>query len=317
MASGLLALLDDVAAIAKLAAASLDDVAAATGKAATKSAGVVIDDAAVTPGYVIGFRPDRELPIVWKIARGSLRNKLLILMPGFIALAAFLPQALTPLLMLGGAYLCYEAAEKVLEKAGLRAAHAPDTPVILATEARETTMVNGAIRTDLILSAEILAIALGELQNLPLATVAAALAGVSLAVTLLVYGAVALIVKMDDIGLHLARQPNGASQAVGRGLVAAMPKLLAALGLIGMAAMAWVGGGIVLHGMAELGILAAFAHLLHDWAQALGGVMPVGGPAVEWIANAALACLFGVALGLVVVALVGAAGRLRAAQARG
>ncbi|MFN3370328.1 MAG: DUF808 domain-containing protein [Sphingomonadaceae bacterium] len=316
MASGLLALLDDVAAIAKLAAASLDDVAAATGKAATKSAGVVVDDTAVTPGYVMGFRPERELPIVWKIARGSLRNKLLILMPGFIALAALLPQALTPLLMLGGAFLCYEAAEKVLEKTGLHGAQAADAPVVLDPSARESSMVNGAIRTDLILSAEILAIALGELQSLPIATVAAALAGVSLAVTILVYGAVALIVKMDDIGLHLARQPNGASQALGRGLVAGMPKLLATLGLVGIAAMAWVGGGIVLHGMAELEILAGIPQLFHGLAHRLADHVPALGAAVDWIANAALAGLFGLALGLVVVALIGLLGRVRTLAGR-
>jgi predicted DNA repair protein MutK len=316
MASGLLALLDDVAAIAKLAAASLDDVAAATGKAATKSAGVVVDDTAVTPGYVMGFRPERELPIVWKIARGSLRNKLLILMPGFIALAALLPQALTPLLMLGGAFLCYEAAEKVLEKTGLHGAHAADAPVVLDPAARESSMVNGAIRTDLILSAEILAIALGELQSLPIATIAAALAGVSLAVTILVYGAVALIVKMDDIGLHLARQPNGASQALGRGLVAGMPKLLATLGLVGIAAMAWVGGGIVLHGMAELEILVGIPQLFHELAHRLADHAPALGAAVDWIANAALAGLFGLALGLAVVALIGLLGRVRTLAAR-
>lgn len=317
MASGLLALLDDVAAIAKLAAASLDDVAAATGKAATKSAGVVVDDAAVTPGYVMGFRPERELPIVWKIARGSLRNKLLILMPGFIALAALLPEALTPLLMLGGAYLCYEAAEKVLEKAGLHARHATASPVIRDPQARETAMVTGAIRTDLILSAEILAIALGELANLPLATIAAALAGVSLAVTLLVYGAVALIVKMDDIGLHLARQPNGAARAIGRGLVSGMPKLLAALGLVGIAAMAWVGGGIVVHGLAKLGADAALPMFFHGLAHNLGGQLPVGGPAVEWLVNALLSGLLGLVLGLVVLGLVSGLSALRRKPAHG
>jgi predicted DNA repair protein MutK len=314
MASGLIALLDDVAAIAKVAASSLDDVAAATAKAGAKSAGVVIDDAAVTPTYVTGFTPDRELPIIWKIAKGSLLNKLVFLTPAFIALAAFLPQALTPLLMLGGAFLCFEAAEKVMEKLGLHAhadGHDPDTPVALESGEQESRMVKGAIRTDLILSAEILAIALGELGRLPLATKAGALVGVSIAVTVLVYGAVALIVKMDDIGFRLARQENGASQAVGRGLVAGMPKLLAALSTIGTAAMAWVGGGIVLHGMEVVGILPALPHTLHAWAHAIAAVSPVAVGAIEWTVNAIFAGIFGVALGFVIAQGVTLFGKLR------
>jgi predicted DNA repair protein MutK len=313
MASGLIALLDDVAAIAKVAASSLDDVAAATTKAGAKSAGVVIDDAAVTPTYVTGFTPDRELPIIWKIARGSLLNKLVFLTPAFIALAAFLPQALTPLLMLGGAYLCFEAAEKVMEKLGLHGhahGHDPDVPVVLDAAGQETRMVKGAIRTDFILSAEILAIALGELDNLPLTTTAAALVGVSIAVTVLVYGAVALIVKMDDIGLRLATHDNGASQAIGRGLVAGMPKLLTALSVIGTAAMAWVGGGIVLHGMEEIGILPALPHTLHAWAHAAAGALPVAQAAFEWTINALFAGIFGLALGFVIAQAVSLASRL-------
>lgn len=313
MASGLIMLLDDVAAIAKLAAASLDDVAAATAKAGAKSAGVVIDDAAVTPTYVTGFTPDRELPIIWKITKGSLRNKLFILTPVFIALAAFLPQALTPLLMLGGAFLCFEAAEKVMEKLGLHhAAHDEDTPVILEPAERETKMVNGAIRTDLILSAEILAIALGELGNLPLATTAAALVGVSIAVTILVYGGVALIVKMDDVGVRLASVDNGASQAIGRGLVAAMPKLLAALSVIGTAAMAWVGGGIVLHGMEVVGILPALPHTLTQWAHAVASLSPVAQGAIEWVVHATFAGIFGIILGAIIAQAVTLVGKLRA-----
>ncbi len=311
MASGLIALLDDVAAIAKVAAASLDDIAAATARAGAKSAGVVIDDAAVTPTYVTGFTPERELPIIWKIAKGSLRNKLLFLLPGFLLLAAFLPQALTPLLMIGGAFLCFEAAEKVMEKIGLHEDHSNDAPVVMEPAEREATMVAGAIRTDLILSAEILAIALGELAALSLVTTAAALAGVSLAVTVLVYGAVALIVKMDDVGVKLATYDSGASQAVGRGLVAGMPKLLAALSIIGTAAMAWVGGGIVLHGMEELGIAEVLPRLFHDWSHAVGTALPAAQAAVEWIVYAALAGLFGVAIGLVIAFIVDRLKRLR------
>lgn len=318
MASGLIALLDDVAAIAKVAASSLDDVAAATAKAGAKSAGVVIDDAAVTPTYVTGFTPDRELPIIWKIAKGSLRNKLLFLTPIFIALAAFLPQALTPLLMLGGTFLCFEAAEKVMEKLGLHA-HAegdnPDLPAVLEPAEQETKMVNGAIRTDLILSAEILAIALGELGNLPLTTTAGALVGVSLAVTILVYGGVALIVKMDDIGIRLARYENGALQSIGRGLVAGMPKLLAALSVIGTAAMAWVGGGIVLHGMEVVGILPVLPHLLTQWAHAIGSASPLLSAAVEWIVHATFAGVFGLILGAIVAQGVSIIGRMRGRKA--
>jgi hypothetical protein len=317
MASGLIALLDDVAAIAKVAASSLDDVAAASGKAGAKAAGVVIDDAAVTPTYVTGFTPDRELPIIWKIAKGSLRNKLLWLLPGFLALAAFLPQALTPLLMLGGAFLCFEAAEKVMEKLGLHAhagGHDPDVPVIDAPGDQENRMVKGAIQTDLILSAEILAIALGTLGTMSLGLKAAALIAVSIVVTVLVYGAVALIVKMDDVGLRMAKGGTRAGRAVGRGLVAGMPKLLAALSIIGTAAMAWVGGGIVLHGMEEVGILPTIPHAFHHWAHA--AALPFGGaaPVVEWIVNAALAGVAGVALGLVIAKGVGLFGRLRPAR---
>ena len=318
MASGLIALLDDVAAIAKVAAASLDDVAAATAKAGAKSAGVVIDDAAVTPTYVTGFTPERELPIIWKIAKGSLRNKLFFLTPIFIALAAFLAQALTPLLMIGGAFLCFEAAEKVMEKLGLHAhapGHNPDLPVILEPAEQESRMVSGAIRTDLILSAEILAIALGELGNLSLMTTAGALVGVSIAVTVLVYGAVALIVKMDDVGLRLARTEHGALQSIGGGLVAGMPKLLAALSVIGTAAMAWVGGGIVLHGMEVVGILPALPHLLTHWAHAIGALSPVLSAAVEWIAHATFAGIFGLILGAIIAQAVTFVGKLRGRKA--
>jgi uncharacterized protein len=316
MASGLIALLDDVAAIAKVAASSLDDIALASAKAGSKAAGVVIDDAAVTPKYVVGFKPERELPIIWKIAKGSLRNKLLFLLPLFIALAAFLPQALTPLLMVGGAFLCFEAAEKVMEKLGLhKAAHDPDVPVLLEPAEQESKMVKGAIRTDFILSAEILAIALGELGNSALGTKAAALAAVSVAVTVLVYGAVALIVKMDDFGLKLAASENGASQALGRGLVAGMPKLLVALSVIGTAAMAWVGGGIVLHGMEVVGIWLALPHTLHAWAHAIAAASPVAVGAVEWTANAVFAGISGVVLGFVIAQGVTLVGRLKPAKA--
>ncbi|WP_448586692.1 DUF808 domain-containing protein [Thermaurantiacus sp.] len=305
MASGLLAVLDDVAMIAKLAAASLDDVAAASTRATTKAAGVVIDDTAVTPRYVTGFSPDRELPLVWQIAKGSLRNKLLILMPGFLLLAAVLPQALTPLLMVGGAYLAFEAAEKLAEKLGLHPAHGPaGRATDMAGTDHEARMVEGAIRTDLILSAEILAIALGELGRYTLAMKAAALGVVSLAVTAGVYGFVALLVKMDDLGLRLAATGSGAGQALGRLLVVAMPKLLAILSVLGVAAMAWVGGGIVLHGLEGFGALAAIPHAVHAWAHAAGAAVPAAAGAVAWVAGAVLSGLCGLALGGVIVLLL-------------
>lgn len=304
MASGLFALLDDVAVIAKVAAASIDDVAAASARATGKAAGVVIDDTAVTPRYVTGFTPDRELPIIWKIARGSLRNKLLILMPGFLLLAAFLPQALTPLLMLGGAFLCFEAAEKLGEKLGLLAHHDSSAGSAPDATAHEQRMVAGAIRTDLILSAEILAIALGELDRYSLAMKAAVLGIVSLAVTAGVYGLVALLVKMDDMGVRLAATGTGAGRRAGGLLVAAMPRVLAFLSALGIAAMAWVGGGIVIHGLEGAGALAALPHAVHRLAHAAGAAVPFAAAAVEWLVSALLAGLFGVALGAVIAAVV-------------
>ncbi len=303
MASGLFALLDDVAIIAKLAAASIDDVAAASARATTKAAGVVIDDAAVTPRFVTGFTPDRELPLIWRIAKGSLRNKLLILMPGFLLLAAFLPQALTPLLMLGGAYLCFEAAEKLLEKLGL-GHHGPagGRPTLVDSAAHEQAMVAGAVRTDLILSAEILAIALGQLDQQSLGVKAASLAIVSLAVTAGVYGFVAILVKMDDVGLRLAATGHAAGRSVGRLLVHGMPAVLGFLSALGIAAMAWVGGGIVVHGLERAGPFVAIPHLQHELAHAAAAAAPVAPAVSAWVAGAMFSGLFGLVLGLAVVA---------------
>ena len=240
MPSGLAALLDDVATIAKMAATSVDDVSAAAGRASMKAAGEVVDDAAVTPGYAMGFSPDRELPIIRKIAVGSLKNKFLILMPGALLISAFAPWALTPILMMGGAYLCFEAVEKLLEKAGGHGdGETPVEELALASDEQEKKMVASAIRTDLILSAEITAIALSDLAERPLLTQAAALAVVGFLITVAVYGAVALIVKMDDIGLHLAQRRSASAQALGRGLVRAMPVVLSGLATIGTLAMLW------------------------------------------------------------------------------
>lgn len=304
MASGLAALLDDVAGIARVAAASLDDVAGAAAKASSKAAGVVIDDTAVSPRYVVGFAPDRELPIIARIAIGSLRNKLLLLLPAAIALSAFAPWAITPLLMLGGAYLCFEGAEKVLEilfhHEGHGDADADDgDPAHL-----ERSKISGAIRTDLILSGEIMAIALAEVAEAPLITQAIALAAVGVIVTAGVYGVVALIVKMDDIGLHLAGTASSALRTTGRAMVKAMPPLLTGLAAIGTAAMMWVGGGILVHGLDHFG-LGQIADMVHHLAAAAGRGVPVGGAIAEWIVAAIGSAIVGLAIGSVIAAAIG------------
>jgi hypothetical protein len=297
MPSGLAALLDDIATIAKVAAASVDDVAAAAGKAGSKAAGVVIDDTAVTPQYVTGFTPDRELPIIWRIAKGSFFNKLVIIMPVALLLSLFLSWAITPILMLGGAYLCFEGAEKVWEKlVPHEEASLVEELAELTSAEHEQNMVKGAVRTDFILSAEIMAIALnditqgGALSKLggsfhPAVWQGIALAFVAIAITIAVYGVVGVIVKMDDIGLHMAQRENGGSQAIGRGLVKGMPKLLAALSTIGTAAMLWVGGQIIVHGF---GVHPAEFFGLHEGALA-------------WVADAALCGVVGLAIGAVIV----------------
>ncbi len=296
MPSGIVALLDDVSIIARAAAASIDDIGIAAGKAGTKAAGVVIDDAAVTPSYVTGFTPDRELPIIAKIARGSLINKLAFLLPGAMLLSEFLPAAIMPLLMLGGAFLCYEGAEKVLEKlGGDKHGLTLEDPITDVAEF-ERDRVSGAIRTDLILSAEIMAITLADVADETLVVRAGVLALVGVIITVAVYGAVALIVKMDDVGLHLANKPRAATQRLGRALVHAMPKLLTALSVIGTVAMLWVGGGIVLHGLEELG-LGTLTHLAHDvqhWVEAASGPL---GPVTGWLTYAGLSALAGMVLG--------------------
>ncbi len=311
MAGGLVALLDDIAAIAKLAAASVDDVGAAAGRASAKAAGVVVDDTAVTPRYVEGVRPERELPIVKKIAIGSIRNKLLIILPIALLLSQFLPWLLTPILMLGGTYLAYEGAEKVWEKLSHHEGHAE--PVAAVGPEQEQAMVSGAIRTDLILSAEIMVIALDDVSSEPFVTRAVVLVVVALLITVLVYGVVGLIVKMDDIGLHLAERESEGARRVGEGLVRAMPKVLAFLSTLGVVAMLWVGGHILLVGTDDLGWHGPYAvvhHLeeaVHDAAGALGGLL-------GWLVNTLGSALAGAAVGAVVVAVVMLVARLRSAS---
>ncbi|MGD9810079.1 MAG: DUF808 domain-containing protein [Sphingobium sp.] len=310
MSVGLIALLDDVAAMAKLAAASVDDVGAAAARASAKAAGVVIDDAAVTPRYVTGLSPDRELPIIGRIALGSLRNKLLFLLPAALVLSALAPWALTPLLMLGGTWLCFEGAEKLIEKWLPHEAHAIEDTVQPVDPAHvEKTTISGAIRTDLILSAEIMAIALASVAPEPLWQQALILVIVSLLITAGVYGAVALIVKLDDIGLHLCRR-GGALAPLGRGLVHAMPHLLAGLTVLGTAAMLWVGGGIVVHGLEELGMHFP-GHQIKAISEAIAHAAGPLGSAFGWLAGAVLSAITGIAIGCAVVLAMAGFVRLR------
>jgi len=300
MSVGLVALLDDVAAIARGAAASLDKVGAGVAQAGAKAAGVVVDDAAVTPAYVNAFTPERELPVIARIARGSLVNKLVILLPLALGLSAFLPWAIMPLLMLGGLFLCYEGAEKLMEAFG--GEHHGETVEDGPQDAVafEQARVKGAVRTDLILSAEIMAIALGEVATRPVGEQAVILALVGIGITVAVYGVVGLLVKLDDIGLHLVQRGGAVAKPVGRALVLGTPYVLSLLGVVGMAAMLWVGGGILLHGSESLGFGAA-AHWQHEAAH---HVEAGAGAVAGWLTGAALSGVLGVVAGFVVVGLL-------------
>ncbi|MFN7030134.1 MAG: DUF808 domain-containing protein [Sphingopyxis sp.] len=302
MPSGLFALLDDVATIAKVAAASIDDVGAAASKAGAKAAGVVVDDTAVTPRYVTGFTPDRELPIIWRITKGSLFNKLVLILPALLLLSTFLPWAITPLLMMGGAYLCFEGAEKVIHALQKDKTSLAEDAEIVADKDHEETMVKGAVRTDLILSAEIMVIALNEVLDEHLVMRGATLALVAVLITIAVYGVVGLIVKMDDIGLHMAKRGSAARQAIGRALVNLMPSLLAALATIGTAAMLWVGGQIVLHGLHEYHI-GGIAEALESLAHSVAGGLPLEG-LWTWLIKATGDGIFGLLLGSVIVGVL-------------
>jgi predicted DNA repair protein MutK len=325
--SGLLALLDDVAAIAKVAAAQVDDVAGQAArvgaklassviddaaKAGSKSLGVVIDDAAVTPKYVQGLPAARELPIVWQIARGSLFNKLVILLPAAMALNIFAPWLLTPLLMLGGAYLCFEGAEKIAHHFLPHDDHGPE-PEALDAAHLERARVAGAIKTDFILSAEIMTIALAEIEADSYWVEGFVLALVALGITALVYGSVAILVKADDVGLRMAQIGRlAATRWLGRAIVKGMPGFMAFVSMVGTAAMLWVGGSIVIHGLEALGA-DAIGHFIHDIAAAAAGAVPTAKGAVEWLVKAGLDGVFGLALGLVLIPMVKfATARLRA-----
>ncbi len=300
--SGLLALLDDVAAIAKVAAASVDDVIGQAAKAGAKAAGAVIDDAAVTPKYVHGFSAARELPIVWRIARGSLVNKLVILLPVALLLSAFAPWAIPPLLMLGGAYLCYEGAEKVWHAINPADHHAEDLYREKLSDAHlEETKVRGAIKTDFILSAEIMTIALAALPELGFWMEFAALVVVAVGITAMVYGSVALIVKADDVGLFMARAGRlSVTRQAGALIVRAMPRFMTLLTTVGTAAMLWVGGSIVVHGAAEMGWHAP-EEIIHHAAEVVAHAVGRAEGAVEWAVKALIDGILGLALGLLLI----------------
>lgn len=328
MSIGLIALLDDIVGLAKVAAASLDDVGAQAAKAGAKAAGVVIDDAAVTPRYVVGFSAARELPIVGKIALGSLKNKLIYLLPAALLLSFLAPWAITPLLMIGGAYLCYEGSEKVFEALFPHGAHQHEAAMGEAGQTAqnfEDEKVSSAIKTDFILSAEIMAITLGTVSEASSWIQALVLAVVGIGITALVYGGVALIVKADDAGLALATndrpisgllrrdQSNARSSAdkalapltrgFGRGLVHAMPYFMRVLSIVGTAAMIWVGGGIIIHGLEGYG-LAGLGHAIHDIAASAAHAFPSFGGALEWLVSAAASGLFGLVLGAILIPLI-------------
>jgi len=328
---GLLALLDDIVGLTKIAAASLDDAAGQAARAVAKAAGVVIDDAAVTPRYVVGFAAERELPIVGKIAVGSLKNKLLYLLPAALVLSLTAPWMITPLLMLGGAYLCYEGSEKVLELLWPHGAHAHETAVRAAgpdPQGLEQERGRGAIKTDFILSAEIMAITLGTVPTAPLWTQAVVLAVVGMGITALVYGGVALIVKADDAGVALASNdtpvsglltagqhrsvtpsPSRADRLVrvltrsfGRALVRGMPVFLKSLGIVGTAAMVWVGGGIIIHGFEGYG-MAEIGHAVHAAAEAAARWTPAMSGAAAWTVTATASGIFGLLVGVALIPL--------------
>jgi predicted DNA repair protein MutK len=285
--------LDDVAALARAASASLDDVAAGASRASVKAAGVIVDDTAVTPRYVRGFRPERELPMIKRIAIGSLRNKLLVILPAALVLSELVDWLLTPLLMIGGAYLCFEGAEKLYEL--IRPHH---TEAESEGEPDEETLVRAAIRTDFILSAEIMVIALNEVTEQPLVSRAIILILVGLVITVGVYGVVGVIVKMDDIGLRLARTRAGATAKLGLGLVRAMPIVMAVLSTVGIAAMLWVGGHILLAGLDDLGVHGPYStvhHLQEDVHDVAGGVG-------AWLTNTAASAVLGLGVGAIIVA---------------
>ena len=300
MAGGLAALLDDVAALARLAAASADDVAAASARAGVKAAGVVIDDAAVTPQYVQGIKPKRELPIIWRVTKGSLFNKLVIILPILLLLSVFAPWALPILLIFGGLYLSFEGAEKVWE---LLTGHEKKKPATAKGPDAEDAVVKGAVRTDLILSAEIMVISMNSIDQDSIWMRAAVLVVVALGITVLVYGSVAALVKMDDVGLAMTKDADSpAKQKFGHGLVKAMPTVMKVISYVGMVAMLWVGGHIILVSTHDLGLAQPYGwiHGLEESVHHVAGI----GAVLAWLTNTFFSFLIGLAIGAIVVAIM-------------
>lgn len=308
MAGGLIGLLDDVAALAKLAATSIDDVGAAAGRASAKAAGVVIDDTAVTPAYVHGLAAERELPIIRRIAKGSLKNKILFILPAALLLSEFVPVLVEIILMFGGVFLAYEGAHKIHHRFTHRE-HGEDLPAVALDTDHEEQTIAGAIRTDFILSAEIMVIALKDVLDEGFVARLVILLVVAVLITVVVYGVVALIVKMDDVGLRLAESGRRSSERIGRSLVTGMPKLLAVLATVGTAAMVWVGGHILLVGADELGWSGPY-DLVHALEDPVHGIAGVGG-VLGWLVNTAASAVVGLAIGFAAVAIVAAVSRRR------
>jgi predicted DNA repair protein MutK len=308
VAGGLIGLLDDVAALARLAATSIDDVGAAAGRASAKAAGVVIDDTAVTPAYVHGLAAERELPIIRRIARGSLKNKILFILPAALVLSEFVPMLVEIILMIGGVFLAYEGGHKILHRY-FHHGHDEDLPAVAVDEDHEERTIASAIRTDFILSAEIMVIALKDVLDEGFAARLVILLLVAVLITAVVYGVVALIVKMDDVGLRLAESGRSSAERIGRSLVTGMPKLLAVLAAVGTAAMIWVGGHILLVGADELGWSAPY-DLVHSLEDPMHDIAGVGG-VLGWLVNTAASAVVGLIVGFAVVAIVSAVSRGR------
>ncbi|MFT3943278.1 MAG: DUF808 domain-containing protein [Ancrocorticia sp.] len=314
MPSGLFALLDDIATLAKAAAASIDDVAAGAMKASAKSTGVIIDDAAVTPQYVSGLSPARELPVIWRIARGSLINKFAIIIPVAMLLSVFAPGVFPWLLLVGGSYLAYEGAIKVAGWLGWSGGHHDHAPSVAAegdssAQEQENRMVRSAITTDLVLSTEIMLIAMAEINEPSVMMRLLILVVVALMMTALVYGVVAVLVKLDDVGLRMAKSARSGLAGFGRGLAKSMPGVFNVIGVIGTVAMLWVGGHLIASSFADIGVpwLHDFAHLLAHAGSALGGFG-------EWLGDTLASFIIGLAWGGIIMVAMIPVGKLLAAR---
>ena len=302
MSTGLLALLDDISAIVKVTAASLDDIATQAGTAGSQAAGVVIDDAAVTPKYVVGLSPKRELPIIWNITKGSIKNKILYLIPAALILGGIAPWMIKPILAMGGLYLSFEGYEKIHDvvhklihkKDYEEARKKVDSMQTMTPEELEKKRTSGAIRTDFILSAEIVAISYAVVADNHLLIQAAVLLLIAIGITCGVYGAVALIVKADDVGAHLAKYGEyKITRTIGKKIIKAMPMFLKIIGGIGTAAMLWVGGGIIIH---------SIPFLEHQFEDALH-TLHFGG-FINWLCGATISAAFGLIIGGIVAKIV-------------